>query len=260
MRPVLLLAAVALPVGWVVLSIPVALGLPLEPFVLATLLFGMVVPALLLTARESGRAGVRTLVRTALGLPRPRRWLLVAALAVPVLTWPLARLLGATQPITTALLSGVAVELSTGLLLVNLWEEMVWMGFVQTRAMARWGEIRGSVVTAGLFAGIHLPLAFHGAEGASDVVGVVALMFVSSLLLRLIFARIWAWSGPGLLAIALMHATYNATGSLLQPEHDYLRLLVVGFLAVVLLLARRRHRAAATTSPSTATPTLTEIS
>jgi putative ABC transport system permease protein len=38
LRPLLTFAAVALPIGWVVLGIPVAMGLPQEPFVLAGLL------------------------------------------------------------------------------------------------------------------------------------------------------------------------------------------------------------------------------
>ena len=40
---------VALPVGWVLLSISLVADLPIEPFVLATLLLGLVAPALLLT-------------------------------------------------------------------------------------------------------------------------------------------------------------------------------------------------------------------
>jgi len=237
LRPVLLLAAVALPAGWVLLSLALALELPLEPFVLLTTYGAMVVPVLLLTARESGRAGRSRLLRNAVRGPRPWWWWLVAALAIPALTWAPAYGLGRTEPLTGELVSGVAISFVTGLLLVNLAEEMVWMGFVQTRVMTRWGLVGGSLAAAGLFAGIHLPLALAGASSLSQVLTGVAGLFGASVVLRLVFGAVRVFSGPGLASIALMHATYNATGQLLQPGSDLLRLAAVVVLAAVLVPA-----------------------
>jgi hypothetical protein len=45
LRPLVAFAAVALPSGWVLLGVPVAAGVPVAPFVLATLLIGLVGPA-----------------------------------------------------------------------------------------------------------------------------------------------------------------------------------------------------------------------
>jgi membrane protease YdiL (CAAX protease family) len=62
-------------------------------------------------------------------------------------------------------------------LIINIWEETAWTGFVQRRAMARWGTVNGSLATAVLFAGIHAPLAFHGATSARHVaLGFAALI------------------------------------------------------------------------------------
>lgn len=243
LRPLLVLGAVALPVGWLMLSIPLLLDLPPEPFVLGTLLFGMLIPAIVLTHRESGRAGVRALVRSVFRLPRPVGLLGVALLAIPVLVWLGATALGGAQPLTGSLLAAIGVQFGTGLVLVNLWEEMVWTGFAQTRTMRRFGLVKGSLLTAALFAGIHLPLAF--ADGPSAAPLGVLVLFSSSILLRLIFGCLYR-TGGGLLAIAIMHATYNAGGQIVQPGYDLVRLGVLAVVAAVALLIMARLRPQAT--------------
>ena len=89
--------AVALPVGWVLLSIPLVADLPVEPFVLATLLLGLVAPALLLTRRDP-ETTIRALLRDCWRVPRPLV-LLPALLLIPVTTWAVA---GPTAPTSTA--------------------------------------------------------------------------------------------------------------------------------------------------------------
>ena len=240
LRPVLQLGAIALPVGWLLLSIPLLLDLPFEPFVLGTLVLGMIVPAVLLTRRESGRAGVKALFRSAVQPPRPRWLLAVALLAIPVLSWLVATAVGGAQPLTGSLMATIGVQFATGLLLVNLWEEMVWTGFAQTRTMRRFGLVKGSLATAALFAGIHLPLAF--ADGPSSAPLGILVLFGSSIFLRLIFGCLYLAGGRGLLAIAVTHAAYNATGLLIQPGYDLIRLGVIAVLAAVALLITGRSR------------------
>ena len=53
--PFILFGTVALPAGWVLLSIPLVVDVPLAPFILATLYFGLVAPALLLTRHDPER-------------------------------------------------------------------------------------------------------------------------------------------------------------------------------------------------------------
>ena len=241
LRPVILLGAIALPVGWLLLSVPLLLDLPPEPFVLGTLVLGMIIPAIALTHRESGRAGVKALFRSAVQPPRPRWLLAVALLAIPVLSWLVATAVGAAQPLTRSLMAAIGVQFVTGLVLVNLWEEMVWTGFAQTRTMRRFGLVKGSLATAVLFAGIHLPLAFADGPTAAPL-GILVLVG-SSICLRLIFGCLYLAGGPGLLAIAIMHGAYNATGQLIQPGYDLIRLGVIAVLATVaLLITSRSHR------------------
>lgn len=240
-RPVLILTLIALPAGWLLLSLPIVLGLPVELFVLATLYLAMVPTALLLTRRAFGRAGVATLLRSAVTLPRPWIWLIVALVGLPALSLLVAGPLGGVQPLTGDLLGGAAVQFWSGLVLVNLAEEMVWMRFVQHRLMARWGLVRGSLVTSLLFAGIHLPLAFADGLQIRTVLTGAALLFAASALIRLLFGAVYTLTGGGVLVIAVMHASYNLTGSLLAPAYALVQLGVLAVLTLVLLLAYRRH-------------------
>ena len=237
LRPLLLFAAIALPVGWVALSVPVALGLGQEPFVLLALVLGLILPALLLTARESGRSGVRALLRDAVRLPRPLWWAPVAALALPAAVWAAASTVGGAQPLTSSLLVDFAVALVTVAVIVNIWEEMAWTGFVQRRSMARWGVLGGSLLTGVLFAGIHLPLAFDGATGAGDVLLGVAVLLATGIGLRLLIAGVDGWSGRSLLTAGLLHAAFNASADLINPDHDWVRYVITVLLGLVVLAA-----------------------
>lgn len=241
LRPLLVFAAVAIPTGWVLLSAYQFLGLPQAPFVLATLLIGLILPAIVLTSRESGGKGVRALLRDAVRLPRPLWWAPFAALVLPILVWLGANLLGGAPPITSALVKDVGIGFLSSLLIINIWEEMAWTGFVQRRAMARWGLVAGSVVTAVLFAGIHFPLVFDGADTAGGVTYNLLLLLGTAVGLRLIIAGLDGWSGRSLLTIGILHAAYNSTADLTDPDHGWVRLLITLVLGVAVAAAITRH-------------------
>ncbi len=241
LRPLLVFAAIAVPSGWFFLSIPLLLDLPDAPFVLATLLLGLVVPALALSHRDR-TTSARALLRATFRRPRPLVVLVPALAAVPALTWAGARLAGAEQPLDTDLLVGLAVTIGSSLLIVNLWEEMAWTGFFQSRAMARWGTVAGSLVTAALFVGIHLPLAFHG----NPLAGLAALV-VSGIGMRLLVAQVWSWSARSTIAVAVLHASFNAAADVVDADHDWIRYVVtltLGVLVLAALLSRRSGSAA----------------
>jgi membrane protease YdiL (CAAX protease family) len=244
LRPLLRFAAIAVPAGWVLLSIPLLTGLPDEPFILSTLVLGLVVPTVLMTYGESGRIGVRALLRDTIRVPRPLIWLPVAATALPIGVWSAATAAGGAPPISAAFLAGWAATLMSSFIIVNLAEEMAWTGFVQRRAMARWGIVRGSVVTAILFAGVHLPLAFAHSTTAGDVAEGVAVLFATGISLRLIVACVDRWSGRSLLTIGLLHASFNSTGDL---GSTWTRLAITAAFALVAVAACQvgRHRSTA---------------
>lgn len=233
LRPLTLFVVVALPVGWLLLTAYRVLDVPQEPFVLGTLLFGLVAPALFLTHRESGRGSVRALLGEAIRRPNPLWWAPVAVFALPVLVWSTAAVVGGAKPLTTSLLFDTTILFLTVALIVNIWEEMAWTGFVQRRAMARWGLIPGSVATGLLFAAIHLPLAFDGASTTGDVGLGIAVLVSTGIGLRLLIARLDSWSGGSLLTVGLLHASFNSAAELIDPAYDWVRLAVTILLGLV---------------------------
>ncbi len=243
LRPLVAFVAVALPLGWLLLTPAVVLGLPMEPFVLAVNFLGLLAPALLLTRRRSGGAAVRALLRDAVRPPRPVWWLVAAALVLPVTAWTAASAAGGAQALTGSLVSGFLLDLVTMAVIISIWEETAWTGFVQRRAMARWGTVGGSLATVVLFAGIHAPLAFQGASSVADVVHGFALLLGTGIGVRLLVAAVDAWSAGSLLTVGVLHASFNSTADLVRPEYDWIRLtttVVLGVSAVAVLVRSRR--------------------
>ena len=68
--------------GWVLLSVPLVADLPIEPFVLLTLLVGLVLPAVVLTRRDP-TASMKALLHDCVRLPRRLSLLLTAPTVIP---------------------------------------------------------------------------------------------------------------------------------------------------------------------------------
>ena len=234
LRPLLQFTAAALPVGWVLLSVPLFVDLPIAPFVLGTLYFGLVLPTVLLTRRDPN-ASMRQLLRDTLRLPRPLWLLLPAALVIPVATYAVGALWGRDVDVTGGFVLSLAVaNVLSSVLIVNLWEEMAWAGFVQRRLVARWGFAGGAVATALLFTGIHLPLSLYGADGIGDVAYNVMVMVASGIGMRLLIGAFDTWGHRSILVLGILHATFNASSELIDPDSDWIRYsvtLTLGLLA-----------------------------
>lgn len=230
----------ALTIGWIALSVPVITGLPAEPFVLATLVLGLVAPALILARRER-RGQVRELFRDLVRLPRPRLLLVPAALAIPLGTFGAAALAGVAVVPTVSELPGIAIRIASGLLLVNLLEELVWMGFVQRHFAARRGPVAAALLTAVLFAALHVPLGLAGWRGGLGAIwaGVGALL-LAGIALRLVIGAVDTLGGS-LLAAAVVHASFNAAGSFVDPAADAVRYAVTGALAIIAVVYLKRR-------------------
>lgn len=243
-RSLLRFSAVALPAGWVFLSVPLFTGWPVGPFVLATLFVGMVPAALLLT-RDGKHTTVRKLLGDCLRLPHPVAWLVPAALVIPVGTRLGASVAGGGEHVTSGLLLDLTVNVVSSVLIVNLWEEMVWAGFVQRTAARAYGFAPGALLTAGLFVAIHLPLAFYGVDGAADLGYNLAVMVAAGVGMRLLVGALDVWGRGSILAVALLHATFNASSDLVDGDHDWIRYAVTLAFGLLVLLAPGLRRGSA---------------
>jgi membrane protease YdiL (CAAX protease family) len=247
-HPLTAFLAVAIGIVWPAQFVCLVNGWDLTPALLLELVV-LLGATIAVTARASGRAGVRRLfagtIRWRMGFAR---FLLVVA-AMPVLTLLVGVVTGTFRTPPDGWGAMLALFLFDtfvfGLLLANLWEETAWGGFVQNRLMARHGLLVGSLLAAVPFFVIHVPLAFqeHGWRDTTwsqaafnwSMIALVAPFF------RYLAGTVLVDSGGSVLAIGLLHASFNASNSMaaVPGEWQYIPALLVLTLLVV---AYRRRR------------------
>jgi uncharacterized protein len=114
---------------------------------------GSAVPAFIVTALVSGKAGVRDLARRSLRWRVPLRWYLISLLA-PLLIFLIAvTILYGFAPLRALaqnwllLFSAFLAALAIMILLNNVAEEIGWTGFVFARFQDRHGPLRAALLT-----------------------------------------------------------------------------------------------------------------
>jgi len=250
-RPLMIFLIVALGVGWPLLGLSTLIQ-PDAPFILGAVLLGLALPALVLTHRQAGRAGVHALLRDCVRIPARWWWLLLAGFGLPVLTWSVGAALGGAEPLTWRLVAFYTADLIIGALIINIWEEMAWTGFFQRRAATRWGPVGGGLITAVFFAGLHLPLTLGGAHHPSQVATNLLYLVSVAVGVRLLIARVDGWSGRSLLVVGLLHSSFNATENVLQPDYFWVRIAITIALGVA-VTAFGRQPSPPSQGPSPAT-------
>jgi membrane protease YdiL (CAAX protease family) len=219
-RPITTLCVVAIGLTLPLQTALLIAGLNVFPGKLAELVF-LLGTAVLITSWIGGRSAVRRLFS---GLTKWRIGTGRAALvllAMPILTIGVGAATGTLQRPD----KGWVVELLTYLALLalialtaSLWEETAWSGFVQLRLMGRHGLLKGSMLAAIPFGLIHLPLAFeaNGWAGTTWSEAFVNWAFLLGALpfMRYIIGVLLVDTRGSVLAAALLHASFNASGAL----------------------------------------------
>ena len=221
-HPLSAFAAIVFPLGWVILGVP-ALAfhgaipggrLPGELFALALTVLVMLPTAAWVVSVTEGRRGVRALFARTFRWRFPVGWWVFVLLAMPVASLAVGAALGrsiGTGDLASVLVSGLLSGFLLPLVLVNLWEETVWAGFVQTRLEARHGLLAGASLTAVGFAGIHLPLVFAAELSPSTLFESLGFLVVAAFVFRLTVGVVMRGAAGSVLAIAVLHATWNAS-------------------------------------------------
>jgi membrane protease YdiL (CAAX protease family) len=243
-RPVLTYLLLSFGLGWAFLMPPaLAHSEALVLFVIPTALIAQLGAAVLVTAAADGRAGVRALLRRTFRWRVNPGWYALAALGLPVLAVAGATAVLGLDALRVAFAEPAgAIAFLTGLAivpLINLWEETGWMGLVQTRLQDRHGGLVAALLTAPLFALIHLPLQI--ANPPAQVLVNMAILVGLAVPFRIVVGWLHNRTGSVLIA-AVFHASFNvATSSVLfaalVPGQDALTItavvLVLGAVAVV---------------------------
>lgn len=241
-RPVTVFLVLALGLGWVALTVPALTGLPVEPFLLLLTYVGLLGSALLVTRLADGPGGIRRLLGRAFAWRfGAARWAVVL-LGMPVLTLALAAATGSLRspPAGWPAEAGwyLFSTLVFGALVLNLWEETAWGGFLQSRLTARHGLLVAALLTGLPFAAVHLPL--YLAEGwSAETVRNLGLLFLLAPVYRYLLGMHLLDTGGSVLAIGVQHASWNATGSLGAVDGEWQVLVAVVLLTLLVALERR---------------------
>jgi membrane protease YdiL (CAAX protease family) len=222
---------IAFGVSWLVWS-PAVLAtyglidspLPLEILTVLVIFLGAhgpLIAALLLTARQEGRDGVRRLLRRGLqwriGLAP---FLLIVGL--PFVASALARALdmatGGTPP--PFMVGSPLALIPTFILLLLLGgpiqEEYGWRGYALGRLQARWNPFVASLILGVVWTAWHLPFWFMAGAGMEGTP--LAVYFLLTLGETFVLTWLYNRTAGSVLAAILMHATFNFVSNVL-PTH-----------------------------------------
>ena len=242
-RPVLTFVCAALGLGLPMLTVPMVLGVENAPFLLGMVFLGLVVPALAISRRADGHGAVRRMFGRAFDWRFSVSQWLIGLLAVPALTLGLAGLTGTLLAPDEGWLWMVGkylfATLVTGALVFNLWEELGWAGFLQSRLMARHGLLVAAVLTAVPFAVIHIPLYFEGDPSWRQVGSGLALLFAIAPVYRYLIGMHLLDARGSILAAGVLHASWNASAKLSAVDGEWQ--VLVGVVLVTVGIASYRH-------------------
>ena len=222
-------------------------------FIVCSTLFGLFLPALVITRIVDGPEGYRRLWRSILDFRVAGRWYVFALLAIPLLAIALTILFfGAPDPdasLLKALIAGFVLEGLLVLVTNNLWEEVGVM-FLQVRWQERHGPMRAVMFTALFFTFQHITLII----GSGSAVVLFPFFLITAFGFRGLMG--WVFNRTGsLFIVGLTHAASNAaTGGsglfgegfigTMWPSEDFatvMHLVAALIIGVGVMIATRGH-------------------
>ena len=187
--------------------------------------FGPMLAAVIVTAQESGRAGLRSLRGRVVRWRVAPIWYGVALLGPIVLTLGTMALhvaFGGQPPSLGAMVGALPTVLALTvymLVQVGIGEEIGWRGYALPKLQASYSALVSSLILGVIWALWHLPLFFNPATSYSNT------PFWALLVFFLPFSILISWvlnsTGGSVLMVMILHAVMNAsTGPLLKtiPE------------------------------------------
>jgi CAAX protease family protein len=214
-------------------------GIGLLPFELSPLIFnmlatifGVTLSAFVVTRVTQGKEGVRALRSRYTHWRVGIHWYLLALFALPLLSLLGASLFLGTGPLEAfadrweILFTVFLVNALVNVVVVNLWEEGGWTGFLLPRLQERWGPLVSTLIVAVFHGLYHLPLLFivggvgEGMRPSPDQFWLY-FMFLLVFPIPLRALVTWGWNSTrgSVIIIALFHGAWNTTnGTDFIPE------------------------------------------
>jgi membrane protease YdiL (CAAX protease family) len=224
--------------GLLALPVDLSEGFAFDAVTSLASILGVALPAFLVTAAISGKAGVRELLSRCLRWRVGVRWYLIALfglLAVMVLVGsifqslaPLKALVEKWPRLFTLFLPEVLLPFLT----IQLFEEAGWTGFMQHTLQNRRGPLLASILVAPAFVLQHLPILLMDVD-----IGLASLIVVGALVIVAVFFRVvvaWLYNGSGrsVLVVALFHSAYNSAWG--TGDHKFTGELIPGPAATLI--------------------------
>lgn len=208
--------AVTLPLCWLCLLMPtlatygVLPGPASQYMMLAPIaVFSPTIAALLATRRESGREGMRALLRGLKNWKVHPGWYLLA-LILPGLMYTAARIVYALIPGNQGDAPWIGLPMTpeqlAGLILVPIGEEIGWRGYALPRLQKRYGSFKASMILGVLWALWHIPMLLI----AGMKLPVMLLMLVSFVPGSLYFTWFYNRTNRSTLLAVLLHVGTHA--------------------------------------------------
>jgi membrane protease YdiL (CAAX protease family) len=232
-----------LPGGWLVHASPI----DVEKTAALTGMVVMLAGALWIAEAADGPG------RVALVAARALHWRIgvwswaLAVIALPVTTVVAGVVLGRSPDLSPGALIHQLAALAVAVVVINLAEEVMWAGLVQTRLETHLSLGRAALLTAVPFALLHLPLRFVDAElSIPRAFGELAALIVLGFAIRLLFGLALRGLGDSLLALAVFHASFNSANNeegigatVLGADHQgFAMLAVLGVMAGLAIVRR----------------------
>ena len=187
--------------------------------------FGPLAAAVVVTAQEGGRAGLRSL------LGRVVRWRVAPVWYAVALLGPLAlqsgavalhTALGGPPPDLSAIIGVLPVVVAISVYMmftVALGEEVGWRGYALPALQGRHGALLASVILGVMWALWHLPLFFNPDLFYSNLPFVVQLAI--QIPLTILITWVFNSTGGSVLMAMLVHAVFNASSRLWRAIPEY---------------------------------------
>lgn len=161
-RPVVAFLVTAYAIAWTIQFAAFQLGLSFRVGSSIAMIFGLALPAFLVTAATSGRAGVRDLLARVFRWRVGVGWYLLAILGLPVATLLVASVFLGGAPLRALMqewpifFTIFVPEILLAVVLIQIFEETGWTGFMQETLQERHGPLLASIMVAPAFALFHL--------------------------------------------------------------------------------------------------------
>jgi uncharacterized protein len=176
---------------------------------------------LLLTYREGGLAGARSLLKRGFdfGRIKVRLWyapILLTAPATAVLSFAILRLAGIPIPTPQFNLLGV-LSLSVIFFIAAMGEELGWSGYAIEPMQTRWGPLRASLMLGAVWAVFHYPALME----AHRPLAWIAWWSVGTVATRVIMVWLYNRTGRSVFGVILVHMTTNLSWQLFPIHGSY---------------------------------------